>query len=68
MYRKLLFDLSREGRRGHVLPTCDVPEKSLSDLIDSKYLRNKDADLPEVAENEVVRHFTALSVYESSCG
>jgi len=62
MYSKLLFDLSKEGRKGHVLPKCDVPEKPLSDLIDSKFLRSKDADLPEVAENEVVRHYTALSI------
>ena len=26
MYRKLLFELSKEGRRGHYLPQCDVPE------------------------------------------
>ena len=61
MYNKLLFDLSKEGRRGHVLPDCDVPEKPLADLIDTKYLRTREADLPEVAENEVVRHYTALS-------
>ena len=32
MYNKLLFELSREGRRGHILPKCDVPEKSIEPL------------------------------------
>jgi len=61
MYHKLLFELSKEGRRGHVLPESDVPEKPISKMIDSKFLRSSQADLPEVAENEVVRHYTALS-------
>ena len=61
MYRKLLFELSKEGRRGHVLPECDVQEKPITDMIDSIFLRSNEADLPEVAENEVVRHYTALS-------
>ena len=61
MYNKLLFELSREGRRGHVLPKCDVTEKPLDKLIPKQHLRKKAADLPQVAENEVVRHYTALS-------
>jgi glycine dehydrogenase subunit 2 len=61
MYRKLIFDLAKEGRRGHTLPRCDVPEKPLTDLIDKVYLRQQEARLPQVAENEIVRHYTALS-------
>ena len=61
MYRKLIFELSKEGRCGHCLPKCDVPEKSLHEIIDKKYLRKKEADLPQVAENEIVRHFIELS-------
>jgi len=61
MYNKLLFELSREGRKGHILPRCDVPEKPINELVPKHYLRNKPADLPQVAENEVVRHYTALS-------
>ena len=30
-------------------------------LLGEKYLRKKDAELPQVAENEIVRHYTALS-------
>jgi glycine dehydrogenase subunit 2 len=62
MYSKLLFDLSREGRRGHYLPDPDVPEVEIDRLIDKKYIRKRDADLPQVPENEVIRHYTALSV------
>jgi glycine dehydrogenase subunit 2 len=61
MYKKLLFDLSKEGRRGHYLPKCDVPEKNVTQLIDKKYLRQAEANLPQVAENEIVRHYIALS-------
>ncbi len=61
MYRKLIFDLSKADRRGHHLPECDVPQKEIREHIDSRYLRKTDAALPEVAENEIVRHYTALS-------
>jgi glycine dehydrogenase subunit 2 len=61
MYKDLLFNLSKEGRRGHVLPKCDVPEKPVNELIGSGFLREKVAELPQVAENELVRHFIALS-------
>ncbi|APF18679.1 aminomethyl-transferring glycine dehydrogenase subunit GcvPB [Caldithrix abyssi] len=61
MYRKLIFELSKEGREGHTLPRCDVPVKKNEDLIPDKYLRHKAANLPQVAENEVVRHFVMLS-------
>jgi len=61
VYQKLIFELSKAGRRGHFLPQCDVPEKPVTDLIGTKFLRQQEAQLPEVSENEVVRHFTALS-------
>ena len=61
MYRKLIFELSKEGRIGHVLPETDVPVVPREELIPRNYLRSKPADLPQVPENEVVRHFTDLS-------
>jgi len=61
MYNSLLFELSREGRKGHILPKCDVPEKPIETLIAKQYLRKDPPDLPQVAENEIVRHYTALS-------
>jgi len=61
MYRQLIFELSREGRRGHVLPKVDVPEKPAAEFIPKEYLRKNGAELPQVPENEVIRHFVNLS-------
>ena len=33
---QLLFELSKPGRRGACLPTCDVPEQPLADLLPGK--------------------------------
>ncbi len=61
MPEKLIFEISREGRKGYTLPKNDVPEMSPAASIPAKLLRNKAAELPEVSENEVVRHFVRLS-------
>ncbi len=61
MPEKLIFELSREGRKGYTLPPIDVPSDSFSSSVPDKYLRSAPADLPEVSENEVVRHFVRLS-------
>jgi len=57
----LLNEISVPGKRGSSLPKCDVPEKELSKLIPEKYLRENPAELPEVSEPELVRHFVNLS-------
>lgn len=62
MYRKLIFELSKEGRVGHVLPKNDVPEQPVTEFIPETMLRTQPAALPEVAENEVVRHFVNISL------
>jgi len=61
MYSRLIFELSKEGRRGHVLPAVDVPSKNIEDMLPAKALRSEAAELPQVAENEVVRHYLTLS-------
>lgn len=61
MREKLIFDLSREGRKGYSLSGNDIPELSLEAVIPEKFLRTEPADLPEVPESEVVRHFIRLS-------
>jgi len=58
----LIFELSSECKAGNILPTIDVPEKSHKELIPEKFLRKDDAALPQLTENEVIRHFIALSV------
>ena len=61
MTEKLIFELSHKGRKGYTLPKLDVDSGSALDTIPSKLMRAKPAELPEVSENEVVRHFVRLS-------
>jgi glycine dehydrogenase subunit 2 len=57
-----IYELSSPDRLGVFLPSCDVPTKPTELLIPAKHLRREAAHLPELAEPEVVRHFTRLSV------
>jgi glycine dehydrogenase subunit 2 len=52
----LLFELSKPGRRGVPVPECDVPVQEVPAA-----LRRDALPLPEVAERDVVKHFTRLS-------
>lgn len=61
MREKLIFELSRKGRKGYSLSGNEFPEQPLENIIPSKYLRTTPAELPEVPESEVVRHFVRLS-------
>ncbi|MBU7005757.1 aminomethyl-transferring glycine dehydrogenase subunit GcvPB [Phosphitispora fastidiosa] len=61
MTKRLIFEMSKPGRRGVSLPESDVPERELSALIPQEYLRDEAPGLPEVSEIDVVRHFTELS-------
>lgn len=56
-YNKLIFECTKAGRKAYSLPKSDVPEYELP----SSLLRAEDADLPEVSEVDVIRHFTNLS-------
>ena len=60
VHMKLIFEKSRPGRRAADLPASDVPPVDLNDAIGEKYLRG-DLEMPEVAEIDLVRHFTNLS-------
>lgn len=59
--KALIFELSQPGRVAYSLPECDVPEMPVEELIPQKLLRTKPAELPEVYEVDVMRHYTALS-------
>ncbi len=61
MPEPLIYELSKPGRRGYTLPRLDVPERALTDFLPESQLRRKPAPLPEVSENEVIRHFVRLS-------
>jgi glycine dehydrogenase subunit 2 len=61
MKEKLIFDISHSGRKGYRLSPLDIPELSADSLLPSRFLRKKEAELPEIPESEVVRHFVRLS-------
>ena len=55
---KLIYEKSSPGRPGVHMASIKISE---TEEIPAKYLRSQPAELPEVSEAEVVRHFTALS-------
>ena len=55
----LISEKSVKGHKGYSLPECDVPLKEINDV--EKFYRQTDANLPEVSEPEVIRHFVHLS-------
>ncbi|KUO61739.1 MAG: glycine dehydrogenase [Gracilibacter sp. BRH_c7a] len=57
----LIFELTKTERQGFSLPTCDVPTKSIEQLVPEAYIRINPPELPEVSEPDAVRHFTQLS-------
>ena len=54
---ELIFDLSKEGKCAFSLPQSHVPSYE----IDEMYTRKDDAQLPQVSEVDVIRHFTNIS-------
>ncbi len=60
-YNKLIFELSKKGRRAYSLPANDVDASELEDFIPKHLLCEGELDLPEVSEVDVIRHFTNLS-------
>jgi glycine dehydrogenase subunit 2 len=56
-----IFERSVEGRRAAALPEAGVPEPPLDELIPEKLLRERPAELPEIAEPEIVRHYNRIS-------
>jgi glycine dehydrogenase subunit 2 len=63
---QLLFELSHPGRQAAVLPECDVPVRRREELLPSEHLAQQPPRLPELAEPDVVRHFTNLSTLNMS--
>ena len=55
---RLIFDKSVRGRHGFKIPQKDTP---LNALFPKEYRREEDADLPQVSELDVVRHYSNLS-------
>lgn len=57
----LIFERSKEGRNGYNLPALDVPAVNLEEEVGDAYVRKVPANLPEVDELELMRHYTGLS-------
>ena len=57
----LIFERSVPGRRGYRLPPSEVPACRPGEALPEEALRPTPPPLPEVAEFDVVRHYTRLS-------
>ncbi|ARJ27335.1 aminomethyl-transferring glycine dehydrogenase subunit GcvPB [Staphylococcus lugdunensis] len=57
----LIFERSKEGRYAYSLPQSDIKTDAVSSILDEKFIRKEKAELPEVAELDLVRHYTELS-------
>jgi glycine dehydrogenase subunit 2 len=60
-YNDLIFEVSRPGRVAYSLPKSDVDSVDLEAKFPKHLIRDEAAELPEVAELDLVRHYTALS-------
>jgi glycine dehydrogenase subunit 2 len=60
-HAETIFERSREGRRAAVIPDAGVPERPIAELIPAALRRERPAELPEVSEPEIVRHFNRVS-------
>jgi glycine dehydrogenase subunit 2 len=56
-----IYERSEGGRRAATLPDAGVPERPLDELIPKKLLRERPAELPEISEPEIVRHYNRIS-------
>lgn len=54
---QLIFEKSKAGRGCTLLPACDVPEVQLPEELK----REQTLNLPELAETDISRHYTALA-------
>ncbi len=61
-FGQTLFEKSRDGRGSCSLPELDVEAVEPESVIPSNLLRQKPAEMPELSEPEIVRHFVGLSV------
>jgi glycine dehydrogenase subunit 2 len=58
----LLFEKSSPGKRAYMLPPLDVPAVDPASLL-GPAAREVRAELPELSEIEIIRHFTRLSTW-----
>src|SRR3954470_16046568 len=56
-----IYERSVEGRRAGTMPETGVDERPIEELIPKNLLRAAPAELPEVSEPEIVRHYNRIS-------
>ena len=56
----LIFDKSKEGRRGYLFPASDIPLSERNKPLPDVYLRRSSPKLPEVSEIDTIRHYNQL--------
>ncbi len=56
-----LFELSHPGRRAWSFRSTGIPERTVEDLVPAEHRRGEPVDVAEVAERDLVAHFTRLS-------
>ncbi|MGD8191596.1 aminomethyl-transferring glycine dehydrogenase subunit GcvPB [Brevibacillus ginsengisoli] len=59
--KALIFEMSKPGRISYSLPELDVPEVDVASLLPDHLIRETPAELPEVSELQLMRHYTELS-------
>jgi len=57
----LIFEISREGKKGYSIPEKHFTDSDLLNTIPANLKRKEAAELPSVSEPEVIRHFVRLS-------
>ena len=58
----LIFEKSSPGKRAYKLPPLDVPAVDAAAVLGDTH-RSLSAELPELSEIEIIRHFTRLSTW-----
>ncbi|MEX0620921.1 MAG: aminomethyl-transferring glycine dehydrogenase subunit GcvPB, partial [Solirubrobacterales bacterium] len=56
-----IFEKSVPGRRAAQLPPSGVGETPIDQLVPARLLREQPAELPEISEPEIIRHYNRLS-------
>ena len=57
-----IFQKSNKSSNNFKIEDPGVEERELSEMIPDELIRKDEVGIPELSENEVIRHFTALSL------
>ncbi len=60
-YDKLIFEVSKPGRKAYRLPPLDVEDTPITNFIPNEFINDEEVNFPELSEVDVIRHYTNLS-------